>query len=164
MPGRLPVDFFGDFAGPGPVGMRERVAPPRRRVAHERQLPPVQVGVVAYLREARCAGEVPEDEHHEVACRRELPRVHAMRVRGPVDDPAGDELNNLPQSVIYSWRRLVWVCFHACRVYRKTGKATLLFKKPVAVDSPRLATPCGPSGSLRSGYPTPAARAHLVSA
>ena len=61
------------------------------------------------------------------ACRRELPRVHVVRVRGPVDEPAGDYLNYLPQSVIYSWRRLVLVCFHARRVYGKTGKTTLLF-------------------------------------
>ena len=67
---------------------------------------------------------MPEDEHHEVACRREFPRVHAMRVRGPVNEPAGDVLNNLPQSVIYSWRRLVLFCFHARRVYGKTGKTT----------------------------------------
>ena len=70
---------------------------------------------------------MPEDEHGEVACRRELPRVHVMRVRGPVDEPAGNYLNYLPQSVIDSWRRLVWVCFHARRVYRKTGKATLRY-------------------------------------
>lgn len=50
MQDHLPVDFLGDF-GSGPVGIGERVAPPRRRVAHERELPPVLV-VVAYLREA----------------------------------------------------------------------------------------------------------------
>ena len=31
--------------------------------------------------------------------------------------------------MVYSWRRLVLVRFHACRVYRKTGKATLLFQE-----------------------------------
>ena len=86
-----------------------------------RRSPAVPEGV------ARSAGEVPEDEHDEVACRRELPRVHVVRVRGPVDEPAGDFLNNLPQSMVYSWRRLVVVCFHTCRVYRKTGKATLRY-------------------------------------
>ena len=51
----------------------------------------------------------------------------AVRVRGPVDEPAGDYLNYLPQSVIYSWRRLVLFCFHARRVYGKTGKTTFAF-------------------------------------
>ena len=109
---------------------------PHRSVAHERQLPPVLVGVVTYLREARGAGEMPEDQHDEVACRRELPRVHAVRVRGLFDEPAWDPLNNLPQSMVYSWRRLVVVCFHACKVYRKTGKATLLiFSGHSVIDS-----------------------------
>ena len=131
MPDGLPVHRLGDFGGPRPVRVRERVALPGRRVAHERQLPLVQICVIAYLREARGAGEIPENQHDEVACRRELPRVHAVRVRGLFNEPAGYSLNNLPQSMIYSWRRLVVVCFHACRVYRKTGKATLLFKRPV---------------------------------
>ena len=87
----------------------------------------VGVGVVAYLREARGAGEMPENQHDEVACRRELPRVYAVRVRCLFDEPAWDSLNNLPQSMVYSWRCLVVVCFHACRVYRKTGKATLRY-------------------------------------
>ena len=134
----LPVHLLGDFGGPRPVSVRERVALPGRRVAHERQPPPVQVGVVAYLRETRGTGEMPENQHDEVACRRELPRVHAVRVRGLFDEPARNSLNNLPQSMVYSWRRLVWVCFHTCRVYRKTGKATLLFRKPIAEHSPRL--------------------------
>ncbi len=51
-------------------------------------------------------------------------RVHLGR--GLFNEPAGDSLNNLPQSMIDSWRRLVVVCFHACRVYRKTGKETFL--------------------------------------
>ena len=123
----LPVHLLGDLGGPRPVRVRERVALPGRRVAHEPEPSGVQRGVVAYLREARRAGEVPEDEHDEVACRRELPRVHAVRVRGPVDEPAGNYLNYLPQSVIYSWRRLVLFCFHARRVYGKTGKTTFAF-------------------------------------
>ena len=45
-----------------------------------------------------------------------------MRVRGSVDEPAGDWLNDLPQGVTCSRRRLVF------RVYWKTGKATLTFK------------------------------------
>ena len=126
-PDCLPVHLLGNLGRPGPVCVRERVALPRRRVAHERQLPPVQVGVVAYLREARGAGEMPENQHDEVACRRELPRVYAVRVRCLFDEPAWDSLNNLPQSMVYSWRCLVVVCFHACRVYRKTGKATLRY-------------------------------------
>ena len=122
----------GASGGTPPVRVRERVALPGRRVAHKRQLPLVQICVIAYLRETRRTGEMPKDEHDEVACRRELPRVHAVHVRGLFNEPARDSLNNLPQSMIYSWCRLVVVCFHVCRVYRKTGKATLLFKRPVA--------------------------------
>ena len=111
MPDGLPVHLLGDFGGPRPVRVRERVAPPGRRVAHKRQLPLVQAGVVAYLREARRTGEMAEDEHDEVACRREFPRVHAVCVRALFDEPARDPLDNLPQSMIHSRRRLVWVCF-----------------------------------------------------
>ena len=57
-----------------------------------------------------------------------LPCALAVRVRGLLDEPAGNSLNNLPQSMVCSWCRLVCVCFHACRVYGKTDKATLLFK------------------------------------
>ena len=71
---------------------------------------------------------------------REEPRPYLPldRVRCLFDEPAWDSLNNLPQSMVYSWRRLVVVCFHACRVYRKTGKATLPFKDAIAKHSPRL--------------------------
>ena len=54
------------------------------------------------------------------------------------DEPAGDSLNNLPRSVIYSWHRLVLVCFHARRVYGETGKTTFAFQKQQAEFSPRL--------------------------
>ena len=74
-----------------------------------------------------------------------------MRVRGSADEPAGDWLNDLPQGVICSRRRLVWVCFHARRGYGKTGKATLPFKT-LGVGRPprlraRLFTPCLWDGS-----------------
>lgn len=42
MPDGLPVHRLGDFGGPRPVRVRERVALPGRRVAHKRQLPLVQ--------------------------------------------------------------------------------------------------------------------------
>ena len=76
-----------------------------------------------------------------------------VRGRGPVDEPAGDWLNDLPQGVICSRRRLVWVCFHARRGYGKTGKATLPFKT-LGVGRPprlrtRLFTPCLWDGSGR---------------
>ena len=76
----------------------------------------------------------------------------AVRVRGSVDEPAGDWLNDLPQGVICSRRRLVWVCFHARRGYGKTGKATLLFQTFGAGRPPRLRTrlftPCLWDGSV----------------
>ena len=139
MPDGLPAHLLGDLGGPRPVRVRERIAIPGRRVAHKRQFPLVKIGIVAYLREARRTGEMAEDGHDEVACRREFPRVHAVCVRGLFYGPAGDSLNNLPLSMIYSWRRLVVVCFHICKVYRKTGKATSLFKRPIAELSQR---PC----------------------
>ena len=61
----LPVHLLGDLGGLRPVRVRECVALPGRRVAHEPESSGVQRGVVAYLREARRAGEVPEDEHDD---------------------------------------------------------------------------------------------------
>ena len=69
MPDGLPVHRLGDFGGPRPVRVRERVALPGRRVAHKRQLPLVQICAIAYLRETRRTGEMPKDEHDKVACR-----------------------------------------------------------------------------------------------
>ncbi len=55
MPDRISVDLLGNVARTSPVRVRERIAFSGRCIAHEQQLPPVQVGIVAYLREARCA-------------------------------------------------------------------------------------------------------------
>ena len=109
MPDGLPVHRLGDFGGHRPVRVRERVALPGRRVAHKRQLPLVQICVIAYLRETRRTGEMPKDEHDKVACRRELPRIHAVRVRGLFNEPAGDSLNNQPQNMICGVALLLFV-------------------------------------------------------
>ncbi|MGN0844769.1 MAG: hypothetical protein ACI4QT_06070 [Kiritimatiellia bacterium] len=52
---RIPVDLLGKLARTSSVRMRECIALTERRIAYEQQLPSVQVGIIAYLRKARCA-------------------------------------------------------------------------------------------------------------
>lgn len=99
-PGYFPVQILGKRGAARPVGVRKGVARRGGRSPDHEKLAPVHAGIVADFRHAAGVYQMPQQQHHHVAGRRELPGVNIMFVRQPLVQPPEYLVDKLPQNMV----------------------------------------------------------------